>query len=193
MVQTEGDQSTLDAAVDEGSEETCRVDDVAQCIDTGLDHRPDEVADEACEDTEYHTHDRDETCAGEERQGLGQNLFVEFITGKSCQETCEDTAEHTHLQCLDTKGSCDRAVLDVLADASVSKDGAVDLEQYVHGRQHDQIVDRCGKNCYALFLFGHAQCNCQREDQGQVAEYCIACAVEQLEEHVQRIAFMKDP
>ena len=83
MVQTEGDQGTLDAAVDECSEQTCRIDEVAQCIDTGLDRGPDEVADEACHDTEYHTHDRYETSAGEEGQGLGQNLFIELVAGRA--------------------------------------------------------------------------------------------------------------
>jgi hypothetical protein len=34
VVQTEGDQGTLDAAVDEGSEETCRINDVAEQVDT---------------------------------------------------------------------------------------------------------------------------------------------------------------
>ena len=164
----------------------------AQCIDTGLDRGPDEVADEACYDTEYHTHDRYETCAGEECQGLGQNLFIELITGESCQETCKDTAEHTHLQGLDTQSRCDRAVLDIGADASVSQDGAVDGEQYIHGGQHDQIEDRSGKNRYTLFLLGHAERDCQREDQSQVAEYSVACSVEQLEEHVQNAARMQN-
>ena len=67
MVQTEGDQRTLDAAVDEGSEETCRIDEIAKCIDTGLDRGPDKVADEACYDTEYHTHDRYETGVPEKK------------------------------------------------------------------------------------------------------------------------------
>ena len=142
VVQTEGDQSTLDAAVDESSEQTCRIDEIAQCIDTGLDRGPDEVADEACYDTEYHTHDRYETSAGEEGQGLGQNLFIELVAGKSRQKACKDTAEHAHLQGLDTKSRSDRAVLDVGAEAAVCQDGSVDGEQYVHSRQHDQIEDR---------------------------------------------------
>ena len=191
MVQTERDQSTLDAAIDEGSEETSRIDQVAKCIDTGLDRRPYEIADEACENTKDHTHDRDETCAGEESQGLGQNLFVELITGQGCQKSCKNTAEHTHLQGLDTKGCRDRAVLDVGTEASVREDGTVDGEQYIHGCQHDQIEDRCGKNCDTLFLLGHTKCYCQCEDQCQVAEYSIAGAVEHLEEHIKDTAFMQ--
>ena len=101
-------------------------------------------------------------------------------------------AEHTHLQGLDTKSRSDRAVLDVGAEAAVCQDGSVDGEQYVHSRQHDQIEDCRGKNCYTFFLLGHAERNCQGEDQSQVAEHCVACAVEQLEEHVQNIAFMQN-
>ena len=192
MVQTEGDQRTLDAAVDKGSEVAGRDNDAAQRVDSGLDDRPYKVADDTGQDTEDHADDRDKTRAAEEGQRVRNLLLIEFVGQKRSHDTGDDTAEHTHLQGGDAEHRSDGAVLHCRGDASVRKDLTADLQTDVHGGEHDQIEDACAEDCDASFLFRHTHGDCQREDQRQVSEHRAACAVEQHHQGIERRAFMKD-
>ena len=191
MVQTEGDQGTLDAAVDEGSEQTRSLDDAAQSEDHVLDDGPHDIEDSAGHNTEDHADDRDETCAREEGQRIRKLGLIELIAELRGAETGDDTAEHTHLQRLDAKHGSDGALFHVRSHCAVH-DGSVNGKKRVDGGQHDQVEDRGTKDRDTLFLLGHAQGDRQREHKRQVSEDRVSCGVQHHEEVVDQCPFMQD-
>ena len=191
VVQTEGDQGTLDAAVDKGSEQTRSLDDAAQSEDHVLDDGPHDIEDSAGHNTEDHADDRDETCAREEGQRIRKLGLIELIAELRGAETGDDTAEHTHLQGLDAKHGSDGALFHVRSHSAVH-DRSVNGKKRVDGGQHDQVEDRGTKDRDTLFLLGHAQGDRQREHKRQVSEDRVSCGVQHHEEVVDQSSFMQN-
>ena len=87
VVQTERDERTLDAAVNECPEVSCRLDNAAQCVDAALDDRPYHEHQRADDDAADHADDGHETRSGEEGKRVGQLHFIEVVAENTCQDT----------------------------------------------------------------------------------------------------------
>ena len=170
MVQAKGDKCTFATPEEESAEIARSLNDTAERENARLNERPHEIHDDAHDNSENHTNNRDKTCAAEERKRGGELHFIITIAKFSRNQTCNDTRENTHLQSCDTEDCSYRAFLNAGVNRAVSVNGAVETQEDVNRCEHNKIKNCRAKDSDTFFLFRHAEGNCQREYQRQVAE-----------------------
>ena len=170
VVQAKGDKCTFTAAEEEGAEVARSLNDTAERENARLNERPHEIHDDAHDNAENHTNNRDKTCAAEERERGRELHFIITIAKFSRNQTRNDTRENTHLQSCNTKDCGYRAFFNAGVNRAVSVNGVIKSQEDVNRCEHNKIKNCRAKDSDTFFLFRHAEGNCQREYQRQVAE-----------------------
>ena len=150
VVQAEGQQQTLQHAVDERSKDggggggVCDPD--AECIDAGLDQGPHTGHDQGHDGGVEDDCQGHESLAIEEGQRIGQLAeIIELVVDHAADEACDDAHEHAHVQ-----GRCAQNVGEVVGDfhllAEEGGDGGTGGGQHVTADTEDCAGDAVDEN-----------------------------------------------
>ena len=167
MMQSKGDQRTLQQTVNKGA---CVAGSQHQCAqrgNTALHHRPDIEHGNADHQIHDGADDGHEAGAAEEGQHLRQLDLIELVVQRRHAQTDHDAAEHTHLQGRDAQhggggvgGHCFYA--------------ACRIDHGLNGCIHNDIGHCAGQGGHLFFLAGHADGHAHGEQQGQIVEHGAA-------------------
>ena len=108
MMQAKWNQSTLDNTEDQCSEISGSRHQSSQCVNSILHKRPYKKQKNSDSNIYQSGNNRYKPGATEEGQRIRQRDFVILIVKRRHAKSDDNPAEHTHLQCLDTKYTCDR-------------------------------------------------------------------------------------
>ena len=167
MMQSKGDQRTLQQAVNKGACVTGSQHQCTQRSNAALHHRPDVEHGNADHQIHDGADDGHEACAAEESQHLRQLDLIELVVQRRHAQTDHDAAEHTHLQGCDAQhggGGVGRHCVHA----------ACRVDHGLNGRVHNDIGHCAGQGGHLFFLTGHADGYAHGEQQGQIVEHGAA-------------------
>ena len=185
MMQAEGNEGTLDQAIDPGSCITGTDDQIAQQRDAVLYHRPDIEHGNAHHQIHRRADDGDKAGAAEEGEHLGQLDAVEAVMQSRHAQAHDDAAEHAHLQGGDPQHGSGGVV-------GHSFHTAVGVDHGADGGVHDQVGNGAGQGSDFLFLLGHTDGHAHGKEQSQVVEHSTAALVHDVQNGVDHRAGMDD-
>ena len=185
MVQTEGDERTLDDAVDPGACIARARDQIAQQRDPALHDRPEIEHHDADDQIDRGGNDGHKAGAAEEGERLRQLGLIKAVVERCHAQTDDDAAEHAHLQ----GGDAEHRSGGVLCHGFHA---ACRADHCADGGVHDEIGDRTRKCGDLFFLFRHADGNAHRKEQGEVIEYRAAALIHNIKHGVQQAARIND-
>ena len=172
VVQAEGDEGTLDEAVQPGTGVAAGQHKAAQVIDAGLDGGPDVVHGDAHHQVGGGGDDGDEPGATEEGEHLGQLNLIEPIVQGCHTQAHHDAAEHAHLQGVQAHHG---------GGGAGQVGGAEGVDHGPYGGVHHEEGDGCRQGRHFLLLLGHTDGHAHGEDQRQVVKDHRTGGVEHLQ------------
>ena len=167
MMQSKGNQRTLQQAVNKG---TCVAGSQHQCTQCGnpaLHHRPDIEHGNADHQIHDGADDGHKACATKEGQHLRQLDLIELVVQRRHAQTDHDAAEHTHLQGCDAQHG----------GGGVGRHrfyAACRIDHGLNGCIHNDIGHCTGQGGHLFFLAGHADGHAHGEQQRQIVEHGAA-------------------
>ena len=165
MVQTGGDQQTLQRAVDKQAEVACAADKAAQSVDASLCIRP-----HRGEQHSQNHHDRDQNDEHKTSAAVDLESVVELSLAEAVVHPCDHDAqqqadEHAHVQDLNAQNHG----LTGAGKAALYQHTA-HVHEFVHGIEEHQECQQRDKACLRLFLVGQAHAEAHAEDNAQIAQ-----------------------
>ena len=185
MMQSKGNQRTLQQAVNKGA---CVAGSQHQCTQRGntvLHHRPDIEHGNADHQIHNRTDDGHEACAAKEGQHLRQLDLIEFVVQCRHAQADHDAAEHTHLQRCDAQHG----------GGGVGRHSfytACRIDHGLNGRIHNDIGHCTGQCCDLFFLASHADGYAHGEQQRKIVEHRIAGLTHHVQNGINEGARMDD-
>ena len=166
MVKSEWDQQTFHQTVYPGSGVTGFQNHVSDCINSGLDYRPDKVHQDTDSCVDQRGYDWNKSGTSEEGKYLRQFNFVETVVQRRNTQTYNNTTEYTHLKGSDSAYGCGRTTQHLFGTA-------VNRDQGTDGCMHNKECDYSRESCNIFFFLCHSDRNAHCKDYGQIGKYDI--------------------
>ena len=185
MMQSKGDQRTLQQAVNKGTCVAGSQHQCTQCGNTALHHRPDIEHGNADHQIHDGADDGHKACAAKEGQHLRQLDLIELVVQRRHAQTDHDAAEHTHLQGRDAQHG----------GGGVGRHrfyAACRIDHGLNGCIHNDIGHCTGQCRDLFFLASHADGYTHGKQQRQIVEHRIAGLAHHVQNGINEGARMDD-
>ena len=171
VVQTGGDQNTVQEAVDKQTNVAGTSHESAHSSDAAVDDGPDIAHHDGHCDGEQGGQQEDKTGAAVDADGVGE-LNVAELVEQPCNNGAQDDAqEHAHVDDLNAQDGS-------LAGAGQTQHGGLSQHAMVGqpcivGIQEDEVGDHSDQSCVALLLLSQSGSDAHAEDDGQLAQEAV--------------------
>ena len=165
MVQTGGDQQTLQRAVDEQAKVACAADKAAQRIDASLCIRPHKGEQHSHDHHDRDQHDEYETGTAVDLECIIELCFTEAVVHIGHHNAQQQADEHAHVQHLNAQ---DHGLTG--AGKAALYQHTAHIHKLVHGVEEHQKCQQRDKACLRFFLVGQTNGQTDTEDDAKVCK-----------------------